>query len=293
MNSKVVILGSTGFIGAALLAELQKHNSLLVEGHHSSNLDLTSEDCVDRLCEVVDDATILIVTARSRRTWDQFESFLDDIAIDTNVARCLSQKRVKKCLYFSSLSVYGDASTNLSITEDTAIAPTSLYGVAKFAGECVIRQVAKQAGMPLVVFRPCMVYGPGDTSHAYGPARFIKSILQKGQVRLFGDGAELRDYLFIQDLVGITIQFAFGDQRGTYTLATGHSHSFQEIIAYLRKVTEREFDVIHVNRDRPKVDQKIDPAKLLGTLPGLHFTESEQGLAETYRYFSTTLSQGG
>ena len=139
MISNLVILGSTGFIGAALLMELRQHSNLLVEGYHSSNLNLTSQDCVDRLCEAEDHETILIVTARSRRTQDQLESFFFHIAIATNVVQCLSEQRVKKCLYFSSLSVYGDATTNLSITEDTLIAPASLHGVAKFAGECVVR----------------------------------------------------------------------------------------------------------------------------------------------------------
>lgn len=291
MSSKVVILGSTGLIGAALSEALQQRSNLLVEGYHTSILDLTSPACTDRLCKLVDDEAILIVTARSRRAQGQFESFLDNIAINTNVARVLSKQRVKKCLYFSSLSVYGDTTTSLSITEETAIAPTSLYGIAKFAGECVVKLAAERAGIPLVVFRPCMVYGPGDTSRAYGPARFIESILREGKVCLFGGGADLRDYLFIRDLVEITIQFIFGDQHGTYNLATGCSHSFQEIIACLRNVVEREFDVIHEDRDRPKVDQRISPAKLLAILAGFRFTDFEQGLAETYKFFSATLSQ--
>jgi UDP-glucose 4-epimerase len=289
MTSKVVILGKTGFIGAALLAELQQHSSLKVEGYHSSNLNLISQDCVDKLCNVIDDETILIITARSRRTEDKFKSLSDDIAIATNIGRSLSRQRVKKCLYFSTLSVYGDAVTNLSITEETAIAPTSLYGAAKFAGECILRQAAKERDIPLVVFRPCKVYGPGDPSHEYGPVGFTKSILQEGKVYLFGDGTELRDHLFINDLVQITLRFTFGDHCGTYNLATGRSHSFQEIIAILREVAQKDFEVIYMDRTKPKIDQKISLVKLLDILPSFRFTELEQGLLETYRYFSSKI----
>ena len=266
--------------------------NLPVEGYNSSTLDLTAPNCIDRLCEAVDEQTTLIIAARSRPTQDRFESFLDDIAIDTNVARSLSRRRVKRCLYFSSLSVYGDSNTNLSITEETPIAPVSLYGIAKFSGECVIRQVAEKADIPLVVLHPCMVYGPGDTSQAYGPARFIRSILQEGKALLFGDGTEIRDYLFIRDLVRMTIPLAFGDQTGTFNLATGHSHSFQEIITHLRKISGKEFEVIHLDRERPKVDQRIVPDKLMSTLPGLPFTEFEQGLKESYQYFEARLLRG-
>lgn len=286
MNSKVVILGSTGFIGAALLTELQQHTNLVVEGYHSANLNLLSPGCVEELCEVVDDETILIVTARSRRTSEPFDYFLNEMAMTMNLARSLSKKRIKKCLYFSTTSVYGDGTTNLSMTEETAIAPTSFYGTAKFASECAIKQVTQKIGTPLIIFRPCMVYGPHDTSHAYGPARFIRSILREGKVYLFGDGAELRDYLFIQDLIQITIEFAFNNQRGIYNLATGQSHSFQKIIDNLRQITKPEFEVIHVTRDRPKTNQKIDITKLLEVMPSLRFIELEQGLAETYQYFS-------
>lgn len=282
-------MGSTGFIGAALMDQFRQHSDLEVEGYQSADLDLTSPDAGHALAELVDDRTILIVTARARRGTDSFEALSSDIAIATNVARCVSSKKVRKCLYFSTLSVYGDAATDLSITEQTAIAPTSLYGIAKFAAECILRQVTEPAGIPLVVFRPCKVYGPGDTSQEYGPARFISSILSGEAIRLFGDGSELRDCLFIRDLVAIISQLAFGNHHGTYNLASGCSHSFQEIISLLRKVTHQNFEVVNLERNRPKIDQKINPAKLLAALPGFKFTDLEDGLADTHRFLSATL----
>jgi UDP-glucose 4-epimerase len=290
MNSKVVILGSTGFVGAALSEAMRGRSDVLVEGYDSSILDLTESSCVDGLCEALDEQTILIVAARSRRTADKFECFWDDLAIATNVARSIVRRPVQKCLYFSTLSVYGGATDDVWITEETPIAPTSLYGVAKFAGECVMRQVARRAGIPFVALRCCKIYGPGDSSHAYGPVRFTESILQEGKVRLFGDGAELRDHVFVKDVVEVVIRFAFNDHAGIYNLASGESHSFKEIIAYLRKLSEREFDVVHVARDKPKIDQKVDPAKLLSALPGFRFTALEQGVKETYQYLSAALS---
>jgi UDP-glucose 4-epimerase len=293
MSAKVVILGSTGFIGSALLEALRQQSGIVAEGYNSSTLNLTSPGCIDRLGEVLGDDIILIVTARSRRTEDSFESFSNDIAIATNVARCLSKRRIKKCIYFSTLSVYGDAQTNLSITEETPIAPTSLYGVTKYAGECVVRQTAEKIGVPTLVLRPCNVYGPGDTSNSYGPARFIKSILQEGKVQLFGDGAELRAYVFIDNLAQMTIQLALSDYFGTYNLASGESFSFQDILGYLRRIAKRDFTVLHIARSQPKIDQKINVGKLLSVLPNFHFTEFEQGLERTYTYFFDNVSEEG
>jgi len=288
MKRKIVILGSTGFIGSALLKQLHKHEEIVVKGYNSTELDLTSSDCVDKLSDVVGAETILMVTSRARRTSDPFTTFANDIAITTNVARCLSESKIEKCVYFSSNAVYGDATTDLSVTEQTAIAPASFYGLAKYTGECLIKQVADKAGIPLVVLRPCMIYGPGDTSTAYGPARFIKSILSEGKVYLFGDGTEVRDYLYIDDLVKITIELALGDRSGIYNLATGESYSFQEIITYLGRIVKEEFEVIHAERDRPKVDIRLNNVKILKELPQISFTEIEHGLRSAYKYLTRT-----
>ena len=262
-----------------------------MEGYHSSNLDLTSPESVDQLCEVLDDTTTLIVAARSRRTVDRLLSFCDDTAIAANVARALYRQPVRKCLCLSSLSVYGEISTNLSITEETAVAPTSPYGTAKFASEAVLRQAGVQALIPTVILRPCMLFGPGDTSRAYGPTRFIRSILSGEKVRLFGDGSELRDYLFIEDFVNIAVQLALNDHCGTFNVGSGYSHSFGEIVTYLREIADREFDVIQDTRRAAQVDLQIDPTKLLAALPGLRFTPLQEGLSETYDHFYTTYSQ--
>lgn len=290
MKQKIVVLGSTGFIGAALVKYLRQQTEISVEGYNSATLDLISPDCADKLPNVVDAETILIVTSRARRASDPFTTFSNDIAIATNVARCLSQSQIEKCVYFSSNAVYGDATTDLSVTERTAIAPTSFYGLAKSTGECIIKQVAEKAGIPLVVLRPCMIYGPGDNSTAYGPARFIRSILSDRKICLFGDGSEVRDYLYIDDLVKITIELALGDRSGIYNLSTGKSYSFQEIITYLRRLVKEEFQVIQVDRDRPKVDIRLNNVKMLKELPPqISFIEIEQGLRAAYRYLARTV----
>jgi len=292
MNLKAVVLGSTGFVGAALLEKLQQHNGLVVEGYHSSTLDLTSPDCADRLTQIADEKTILIVTARAHQKQDQLELFWDNVAIAMSIARCLSRKRVKKCVYFSTLSVYGDAQTNLDITEETSIAPTSLYGIAKFTGESIIRQVAAKKKIPWVILRPCKIYGPGDCQQTYGPVGFIRSILEEKKAYLFGEGTELRDHVFIRDVVQITIQLALSDQHGIYNLGTGQSDSFQKIIACLRKIIQQDFEVIHLIPDKPKVDQRINISKLLTSLPGFNFTGLEQGLQETYQQFAAKFVSG-
>ena len=288
-QSKVVVLGSTGFVGAALMKALSKRGHVEVQGYHSSDLDLTSEGSVQQLIDLLDERTVLIVATRGRQSQGSLDWLLDEVTVATNIARSLSKSSVKKCVYFSTFSVYGDAVTDLNITEETKIAPTNLYGVARYSGECIMRLTAEQAGIPLVVLRPCVIYGPGDHSQVYGPARCIGSILEDGKVFLFGDGTELRDHVFIEDVVRATVHLSSSDHTGTFNLVTGSSHSFEEVVAHLRKMWGREIEVIHMDRARPKVDQRAVPTKLLNAIPDFRFTELEQGLRRMWQAMSAQI----
>ena len=290
-QANIVILGSTGFIGAALLDHLRQTTSMPVSGYGSVQFDLTSRECADKLCAVVNARTVLVLTARARAVNDPLDAFVGDVAIATNVARCLGRAGARHCLYFSTTSVYGDHQTDLAMTEETPVAPTSLYGAAKSAGEAVLRHAAGKAGIPLAILRPCMVYGPGDTSVAYGPARFLRSILTEGCVKIFGDGSEGRDYLFIRDLAVITRRFIEQQVEGTYNVVTGRSVTFLELIDHFRAIVPEKFRVVEVERDRPKADQRFECAKLLRALGEFRFTDMEQGLRDTYRHFVASVAR--
>ncbi|HBK78596.1 MAG TPA: hypothetical protein DDZ83_02745, partial [Nitrospinae bacterium] len=73
-------------------------------------------------------------------------------------------RRIRKLIHFSTVSVYSDRVTNLSITEETPVNPSSFYGIARLAGEGLLRDCTGRAGTPAVFLRPCRFYGPGDLS---------------------------------------------------------------------------------------------------------------------------------
>jgi len=285
MKKKVVLLGSTGFVGQRLLKELNQRGDVSVEGYGSSRLDLVSPESSEFLEQILDEHTILISAVRPRPSEEPLLTFSQDIAIATNLARCISRKRIGKLLHFSTVSVYSDEATNMSFDEDTPVSPTSFYGISRMAAEYLLQQSTEIIGTPLVIFRPCKIYGPGDKSGMYGPARFIESIFREKKVDLYGDGSEMRDLLFVDDLVQITMEFAFGVLCGTYNVASGKSHSFQNILGILRKISGVDFDVLRSERSKPKVDQQFDTSKLMKAIPEFRFTELEEGIRRTVEDF--------
>ena len=282
--NKVVILSNTGFIGKAIYTYLHRNATSEIHGYSSSSINLMYPDSLNALDDIVDEETALILTAAiTRDREDTLDSFNTNVTMLTNVAHFLENHRVSKCVYISTVSVYGDAINRLPITEEMPVNPTSFYALAKYAGEVILQNVANSAGFPLLILRLPGVYGPGDTHlDWYGPGGFIRSIAEEKSIRLYGDGKELRDRLYINDLVCIVHHLTCSDAAGVYNVATGQSHSFIEIVGYLREIVPHDFDVINIPRTKPLVDWKFDIAKLSRAVPDFCFTELKQGLQETY-----------
>ena len=291
MRQKVVILGNSGFIGSSLERDLREVGGIQVEGLNSSDLDLSEKETPEKLAKILNEETILFIFSRSRKKQNKIDGFHNNILIDQNIARCLEKTPVKKCLYFSSISVYGEAATNSAITENTPVDPSTLYGITKYAGEKILQVTAQKAGFPLLVLRCCKVYGPGNTDIiSYGPDQFINTILKDSKLGLFGDGEEKRDYLFITDLIGIIKQLAFSEAGGTLNLASGDSYSFKEIALMLRKITNKDFTEICRERVLPVIHQRFVIKKLLEACPGVKFADLEKGLQVTWSLVSKQVS---
>jgi len=282
--NKVVILSNTGFIGKALYDYLRDNMAGEIRGYSSSPINLMYPDSLSALDDIVDEETALILTAAiTRDREDTLDSFNTNVTMLTNVARFLENHQVNKCVYISTVSVYGEPTNQLFITEETPVNPTSFYALAKYAGEVILQNVAISAGFPLLILRLPGVYGPGDTHlDWYGPGGFIRSIAEEKSIRLYGDGKEFRDRLYVEDLVCIVYHLTCGNAAGIYNVATGQSHSFIEIIDYLREIVPFDFNVFHIPRTKPPVDWKFDITKLSRVLPDFCFMELRKGLRETY-----------
>src|SRR3989338_10612876 len=189
MKGKALILGHTGFVGGALYRYLRQTGAWEILGYSSKAIDLRFPDRIQALEKVVDRQTVLVVaSAVTRDRGDEIDDFDANTTIISHVASFLERHPVKKCVYLSSISVYGDSKTDLAINEETPVNPDSYYALAKYTGELILREAAKRGGFPLLALRLCHIYGPGDTHATYGPMRFIRSIIEERKVYPFEIG---------------------------------------------------------------------------------------------------------
>ena len=280
----MLLLGATGFLGRAVRAELER-SAHPVCGVGSSTIDLRRPDSVEALTRLVTPDTVVIMAAAVMRgRGAPLEAFEHNMAMNVHAARFLSQVTVRRCLYVSSTLVYGDQATNEAITEQTLTDPGTLYAMAKLAGELLIRQAAEASGTPAVILRTCRFYGPGDPHvEAYGPARFIKSAVERQTIELVGDGEERRDYLLVDDVARIIRWLTTNAQAGIYNVVSGQGCSFAELAGLIQRFLSEPVRVLSRERTRPVTHQDFVAGKLRSACPDLALTPLEVGIAAAVR----------
>lgn len=280
MGESVLILGSTGFIGRALQDHLAREGTDS-RGCASDELDLCLRGSAGRLAQALDsETTLVIAAARLPPAGAAVGGFAENVRMIETLARALETASLRRCVYFSSDSVYSWGTE--TVTEEAPVDPLGYYAIAKYLGECVLRTVADSRGFPLLVLRPVAVWGPGDTHGTYGPSRFVRSVAANRRVELFGEGEDLRDHIYIDDLVGLTSALLEREVDGVFNLATGTSRSFASIVEDLRSVVPFEFEVVNVSRSVPLRHRSFEIDRLLSVVPDFRFTSFTEALRTTY-----------
>lgn len=277
---KAIVLGHTGFVGRVLFEHLKKDGQLEVLGFSSRTTDLRNPESLARLKGLTDSATILfMVSALTPEKGQTVDTLMDNISMVANVGRFLDSHVVGKCVYLSSDSVYGFDYN--PVTEDTPVSPENYYAIAKYAGECILHCVGEERGFPLLTLRLPGVYGPGDPHSAYGPNTFARTLASEKVIRVFGNGEEMRDHLYIDDAARLIAALAKGEVTGVINIATGECRSFTEIVETIRSLVPYEFKILSVPRKRPVAHRCYDITRLRNAVPSLRFTSFEEALKET------------
>jgi nucleoside-diphosphate-sugar epimerase len=85
------------------------------------------------------------------------------------------------------------------------------------------------ANVPQVFVRPTLIFGPGDPHNGYGPNRFMRLAEQGEEIVLFGEGEELRDHIFIEDVAEIVNRCVVRRATGVVNAVTGIVTAFKTI----------------------------------------------------------------
>jgi len=275
----IIILGHSGFIGSNLERLLEKSNNWSIIGRSLPDVDLTQAGQADLLIPFLESSSTLVLAAAVKRQFgDTLETFQANVEIVRNVCRLLKRYPVKRVVFMSSAAVYGEETENISISELTRVNPTSYYGISKYTAECLLKKTCANK-ISLVCLRPPLVYGPSDPGQTYGPSGFSTAAMEGRSITLWGDGSELREFIFIDDLCLLIELIVDNEVEGEVNVVSGTPYCFADIVSILKKKCPN-LAVDTRSRSRGKADNAFDASKIKSMLPAsFRFTPLEEGLS--------------
>ncbi len=261
---RCVVTGAAGFIGSQLCRRLEReHWSVVAVDGFTDSYDPTEK--VVRAAELSRFAGISLVTgdlvslelgpimngaevvfhlagrAGVRASFVSEDRYLHDNVIATErVVDAAQDAGVRRIVYASSSSVYGDGRT--PFREDADPAPISPYGRTKLEAErrCL---GAVDHGLEAVALRYFTVYGPGQRPDM-GLRLFAEAALAGRPITLLGDGTQRRDFTYVHDIVEATVMAADAPVSGlAVNIGGGSSVSLLDVLALLRRFTGVELDI--------------------------------------------------
>lgn len=169
-----------------------------------------------------------------------------------NVLLAARDNGVRKVIYASSSSVYGDTPI-LPKTEDMPPDPQSPYAVTKLAGEYYCRAFHRVYDLPTVCLRYFNVYGPRqdpDSQYAAVIPGFIRRALDSSSFIIFGDGKQTRDFTYVKDVVDVNILAAESDASDVCNIGRGERVSINTLAHLVIELVGNSIEPVY-NEPRP------------------------------------------
>ncbi|MFA4844679.1 MAG: dTDP-glucose 4,6-dehydratase [Candidatus Margulisiibacteriota bacterium] len=198
--------------------------------------------------------------------------------------------KVARYLHISTDEVYGSTEHG-SFTEESTLQPNSPYAASKAGGDLIVRSYFKTYGLPVVVTRSSNNYGPYQYPEKVMPL-FITNALEGKKLPLYGDGKNVRDWLYVVDnCEAIDLVLQKGKEGEVYNIGGGNEHQNIEVTKLILKALGLPESTIEYVKDRPGHDRRysVDCSKVkkLGWHPRTGFAD---GLTRTVNWYKDNQS---
>lgn len=200
------------------------------EGFSFHQLDV-AQDLLDPLFANADAVVHLAGQPGVRRSWMEFDSYLEaNVKGTREVLDAALRHGIDRVVYASSSSVYGNAST-YPTAEHHPTNPLSPYAVTKLAGEQLCSLYASERKLDTVSLRYFTVYGPRQRPDML-THRLVEAAHSGSSVTIFGDGHQVRDFTYVDDIARANVLAATTDVRpgSVFNISGGSSASVRDVI---------------------------------------------------------------
>lgn len=304
-----LVTGGAGFIGSNISEELvrrgmrvrildnfstgkRSHIASFVDKVELIEGDIRDLDTVRRAMEGVDFVSHQGALRSVPKSVDRpTETNEVNVAGTLNVLIAAKEAKVKRLVYASSSSIYGDGK-KFPQREDQYPRPISPYAASKLAGECYAVLFTKTFGLETVSLRYFNVYGPRqDPESLYSAVipRFMDQARRGEPLEIHWDGKQSRDFTYVADVVSANLLAAEakGAAGQVLNVANGKSYSLLQLIKTIEKIQGRPVEK-RFNPKRPGDVRRTwaDVARMKKVLKWKPVFAFEEGLKRTWEYFN-------
>ena len=303
---KALVTGGAGFIGSHLV------EGLVRRGHAVRVFDNLSTGSLDNLAPVQDAVEVVIGDLRDGEAVNRAVEGVEVVfhqAADPSVPRSISHPRdcydinvlgtlnllaaardagCRRVVFASSCAVYGNDPRQPK-SEELPPAPESPYASSKLAGEELCQVFTRVYGLEAVALRYFNVYGPRqspDGPYASVIPRFIADLKAGARPRVFGDGEQTRDFIFVGDVVEANLRAATASEAvgEVINIGSGHSTSINALLTVLAPLIGNTVEPIYEAERPGDVRHSLAEMSKARRLLGFEArTPLAEGLAQTVR----------
>lgn len=283
--NKILVTGSSGFIGSALVNKLQ-NSGYEVTKISSKNGDITLAKTFSSY-DLSGYKHVYHLAARTYvpDSWKSPSEFNRTNVLGTSNVLDLCQKFNVRMTYVSAY-VYG-IPDRLPVKESDPVNPNNPYALSKFLAEKLCEFYANYYDLDITVIRPFNVYGPGQRSHFLIPA--VITQLEHDRIEVQDTKAK-RDYIYIDDVVlALCKSMKAPSGFNIYNIGSGHSLSVSDVINNILESAGKNLPV-HCNEktrrnELPDVYASIEKAKNeLDWTPTIPFQDGIKRILNVIKY---------
>lgn len=306
---KIAVTGGAGFMGSHFIKHILKkypdykiinfdkltyagNLNNLKEIENNSNYQFIQGDITDtkEVKEITKEVDAIVNYAAEthvdRSILDAYDFAKTDVIGTLSLLDAVKENGVKKLVQISTDEVFGSIEKG-SFTEKSSFAPNSPYSASKAGGDLMCRAYYETYRTPVVITHSCNFYGPNQYPEKL-ISLFITNLLEGKKVPLYGDGLNVREWVFPNDHCEAIDQILHKGKVGqVYNIGTGEEKTNKEVTETITKLLGKDENSIELVKDRAGHDRRysIDSTKLqkeLGWEPKITF---EEGIKMTIKWY--------
>lgn len=277
---RALVIGGNGFIGSHLIDALiavgrkvrvfdraaEKYRPPL-EGVEYQLASFGDTAALSEALEGVDIVYhLLSTTVPSTSNRDPVGDIESNLIGTVKLLQLMNQQGVKRIIFLSSGGTAYGIPTTPEVSEQHLLHPICSYGVVKVAIENYLHMFHHLYGLEYLCFRVSNPYGPrqGHLGVQGVIGTFLNNLKEGSEIQIWGDGAIIRDYLYVTNLADLLVKGADFTRSGTYNAGSGVGNSLLDIVDVLSRFSPTPIEVKHLPQrsyDVPKIVLNIDRAK--------------------------------